>query len=108
MDYPSRPSGHANPRTDNRRRRLRDPRPSKLGPPPPDSRPTRPEDHWEPNSARPVRRSIGARGWVLDASHRPNHWALDTSLDLPTQLGPLSGQLERALLPIPTRERAFR
>jgi len=90
MDYPSHRSGLANPRTDNRKPRPRDPRPNRWGPPAPDSRPTSRKDHCEPNAAKPVRGSIDARSWVLDASHRPNRWALDGSSDPATPLGPLS------------------
>ena len=85
MGYPNPQSARANRRRDNRRRRRWGPRPSKSGPAAPDSRPTRREDNSGTNAAKPVRRSIGARGWVLDASHRPNRWALDTSLDPATR-----------------------
>ena len=108
MDYPSHRSGLANPRTDNRKPRPRHPRPNRWGPPAPHSRPTSRKDHCEPNAAKPVRRSIDARSSVLDASHRPNHWALATSPDPATRPGLLSWELERALPPIPTRESAFR
>src|SRR6516225_9096123 len=108
MDYPSRPSGRASLRTDNRKPRPKDPRPSKSGRRPPHSKPTRQQDRSTTNAAKPVRRSIDARGRVLVASHRPNRWALDSSPDPATRLGPLSRRLEQAPLPIPTRERAFR
>ena len=64
------------------------------------------EDNPGTNAAKPVHRSIGAKGQVLDASHRPNRWALDTSSDPATRPGPLSRRLEQAPLPIPVRERA--
>src|SRR6516162_541063 len=71
-------------------------------------RPTRREDNSGTNAAKPVRRSIGASGRVLDASHRPNRWALETSPDPATRPGPLSRRLEQAPLPISTRECASR
>ena len=108
MDYPSPRSGLANPQKDNRRRPRWDPRPSKWERPSPGSRPTRWEDNSGTNAAKPVRRSIGARGWVLDASHRSNHWALGSSPDPATRPGPLSRRLAQAPLPISTRECASR
>jgi hypothetical protein len=107
-DYPSRPSALANPQRDNRRPRRWDPRPSKWGHRTPHSKPTHQEDRSATNVAKLVRRSIDARGRVLDASHRPNRWALDTSPDPATQPGPLSGRSEQALPLIPIRERASR
>ena len=88
MGYPSHRSGLANLQRDNRRRRRWGPRPSKWGHRAPDGRPTRREDNSGTNAAKPVRRSIGASGRVLDASHRPNRWALDTSPDPATRPGP--------------------
>ena len=107
-DYPSPQTDLASLRKDNRRRRRWDPRPSKWGHRTPHSKPTHQEDHSATNAAKPVRRSIGARDWVLDASHRSNRWALDTRPDPATRLGPLSGRLEQVLPLIPIRERAFR
>jgi hypothetical protein len=108
MDYPSHRSDLANPQRDNRRRRRWDPRPNKWGHRAPHSKPTCREDNSDTNAVKPAHRSIGARGRVLDASHRPNRWALDGSPDPATRPGPLSGRLEQVLPLIPIRERAFR
>ena len=80
-DYPSPQSGRASLRMDNQRPRRWDPRPSKWGRPAQDSKATHQVDHSATNAAKPIRRSIGARDRVLDASHRSNHWALDDSPD---------------------------
>jgi hypothetical protein len=107
-DYPSPQSDLANPQRDNRRRRHWDPRPSKWGHRAPHSKLSRREDNSDTNAGKPVHRSIGARGWLLDASHHSNHWTSDTSLDPATRPGPLLEPLEPAPLLIPIRERAFR
>ena len=79
MDYPSPQSGLANRRKDNQMRRRWDPRPRKQGPPAPDSKPTHQAEHSATSAAKLICRSTGVRDWVLDASHRPNRWALDGS-----------------------------
>src|SRR6516162_985486 len=107
-DCPSLRSDRANRRRDNQKPRPKDPRPSKSGRSAPDSKPTSREDHSATSAAKLIRRSIGARDWVRDASHRPNRWALDGSPDPATRPGPLSGPLEQALPLISIRERAFR
>ena len=105
---PSRRSGLASLRRGNQRLRSRERRPNKSEPRVRHREPTRRGDNSSTNAAKPVRRSIDAWGWALDASHRPNHWALGTSPDPATRPGPLSGQLEQAPLQISIRERAFR
>ena len=107
-DYPSPRSDLANLRKDNQRPRRSDPRPSKSVPPAPHSKPNRRENNSHTNAAKPFHRLIDAKGWVLGASHRSNHWALDSNPDPAIRPGRLLRQLEQALLPIPTRKRACR
>jgi len=105
---PSRRSGLASLRRGNQRLRSRERRPNKSEPRVRHREPTRRGDNSSTNAAKPVRRSIDARGRVLDASHRPNRWALNTSPDPATRRSPQSVRLEQAPLPIPIRERALR
>ena len=78
-DCPNPRSVLANRRRDNQKPRPKDPRPSKWGRSAPNSKPTRREDHSATSATKLIRRSIGARDRVLDASHRSNRWALDGS-----------------------------